>query len=61
MWEYDVKIIKANTEILKVKMNEYGKCGWEIFSCEKVGETNEFGSTGGIIYKYELKMKKFSK
>jgi len=60
MWKYDIVEIEANDTILKRKMNEYGKLGWEIFSCEKLNTTNEFGSGGGIIYVYKLTMKKYS-
>ena len=60
MFEYKTKEFKGTLNELENLMNEYGKHHWEFFSTEKVDKTMEIVANGGIVYIWELKMKRKS-
>lgn len=57
-FEYQYGFITVSINQLDKKLNELGSKGWDISTLRKVDETNEFDSEGGILYKWEIFMKR---
>jgi hypothetical protein len=57
-FEYVFYFITVSRNKLNKKLNELGSEGWDISTIRKVSETHEFDSEGGILYKWEIFMKR---
>jgi len=57
-FEYQYGFITVSANQLDKKLNELGSKGWDISTFRKVDETNEFDNEGGILYKWEIFMKR---
>jgi hypothetical protein len=57
MWKYSIKTVKAEEEKLDIKLNEFGKSGWEVFFILNKGTVSEFSSTGAMLSKFIVYMK----
>lgn len=57
-FEYQYGFITVSINQLDKKLNELGSKGWDISTLRKVDETNEFDSEGGILWQWEIFMKR---
>jgi hypothetical protein len=56
-FKYEFGFMVLSLDQLNNKLNELGSKGWDVSTIRKVGETNEFDSKGGSLYKWEIFMK----
>ena len=57
-FEYDFGYLKLSHEQLNKKLNSYGSKGWDVQKLEKIKTTDELDSEGGVIFIWEIFMKR---